>query len=585
MNKTLVVTLLGALPVALAAIPPAPFEHGRDVAALMPPGTVVYLEAEGLGELCAQGFEHPLVAPLLGSPLEDWMQEQVGLSLPDAVELMDLWAGRRALPALERLIEGGLAAGVLPGETDVPIFCVAARGDAELWEEVVDSVMTQVADTQGLPRDKIVPPHREIRGVDVWLLGGVGAIALCEGVFLASTDQETLREMIDLGAEGMLGGLATDERFSRARETQRSPETFLWAWLDLEGIEAVAPEEVGELRRLPFDPLAQLLFGASLANLVAAQEGVVEVRFDGGRVDVDLVGVGAAEGPHAVLLPSRKSPLPPLPTLRPHEVARGVVYRDLAAIFRGREELFDAEHQPALADVASGLAVFFGGADVAEEVLPSLSPWIGVVARSVEFDPRAVPDPCLPSVALLIQVDDPESMGPRLVSAVQTAFSLANVKAALKRQPLLKVQVESSAGHSVTYGRYPPPSAGESADLRYNLEPACSLVGETFVIGTHRALVGELVAQLAAGDLEPPRTREGLVLPSADVAGLLSAIPDALAASTTASTDQALGQVLRRIGASLPREGLADTVGVEVDGQGALGLRASLSWVLHGHRR
>jgi hypothetical protein len=584
MNKLLLCTAVGAVPVALAAIPPDPFDLERDVACVIPEGALIYVEAPGLPDLCEQGLGHPLIKTVLASPLGELIAEQSGMPPAFALGMLNVWAGRPVLPTLAKLTSEGLAFGVLPAEGAQPIYCVVARGDAAEWQEVVAEAMKRVAEAQDYPLDRVVPPHRKIRGMDVWLLGDYGAFALQDGLFVGATDEAVLRRMIDLGAEEGVSGLAAREAFTTARSRYRSQDAFLWSWLDMQGLEEFTPAGggLGELRKMPANPGVQLLLGPSIANLAGAREGVIEVRFGGDRIELDLIGLEVPEGPQSALLAPTGAVPPALPLAVDNETARGVVYRDFAALFAHRVDLFPAEAQPGFAEATANLALFFGGQDITDEVLPALDPWIGVVSRPLTFEGRAVPDVPLPGLALLIRAKNPESMGPQLVGAVQSVMAILNLEAAQNQQPVMTVNLELHEGTTITYGRLRNPDEGEGVDLRYNLEPACAMVGDTFVLGTHLELVRDLVGQLTRGELAEPGAGESLQLSGREVAQAIKANEQALVLNAVLNEGKGEDEARKEIRGLAALAGMVEALKFETARPAAHDLRASMTLLLGG---
>lgn len=527
-NKLLLSTCVCAVPVALAAVPPTPADLRRDVASMMPASTLVYVEAPGLAELAELGLQHPLVATLLDSPLGDLIREQAKMSPEVALGMLNFYAGRPVLPAVAKLSADGVALGISLADGE-PVFQLAARGDAATWEEVVELAMTKVAEAWGLPLDKVVPPHKEIRGVDVWVLGDTATIALDDGVFLASNREDALRQMIDLAAAEEAAGLAANPRFQRSREG-RGSAPFLWSWVDLNGVEELGlGDGFQNLRAMATQPAPHFLLGSAIASLGGAEELTASLRMAGDSIELGLRGYGVDEGAgRAVLQPIGDAP-PPLPRALPDEAARGMFYRDLAGLFRHRVDLFPSDVQPKFAEATTNLALFFGGADLSDELLPSLSPWIGVIARDAEFDEGAVPEIPLPSAAFLVRMAEPEVTGPQMVTAFQTFVSILNVNAAQEMQPSMMLQLAAHEGSTITFARFRTPKPDEGVDLRYNLVPACAQVGDTFVLGTHVSLVKQLVAQLSRGELEAAgESGDSLVLSGAQIAQAVRANEDAL---------------------------------------------------------
>ena len=166
-------------------------------------------------------------------------------------------------------------------------------------------------------------------------------------------------------------------------------------------------------------------------------------------------------------------------------------YRDLAAVFRERVELFPPQTLPAFAEAVSNLTLFAGGLDLEEQILPGLSPWVRLVVRPVPFDPGAEPELPLPAAAAIVELTDPQ-LGPVLVGAFQTAIGLVNVDRAQKSEDGMLLGLSLEGEVQITSARFHPPLPGDGVDVRYNLEPACAVVGRHFILGTHRALVAEL---------------------------------------------------------------------------------------------
>lgn len=292
MNKLPFITAICALPLGLAALPPARVDLEREAASMLPAGCLGYVEVQGFSDLCREGLAHPVMKAALQTPLGDLARQEAKMPLPFALGVLNTWAGRPVLPALAELTSGGLAVGVLDSGSDRPTACVVARGNAGAWDEVMEYAMRRVARDGDLPEERVVKPHRRIRGMDVWLLGDYGAVALSDGLFLGSTDEGALRRMLDLGAATGASGLASRRDFREAGATHRSEDPFLWAWADMDGASSSWPELVAGIRDLPAGPLAEDLFGPEISSMGGAGSGVCELRLGSGRMDLDLLGLG-----------------------------------------------------------------------------------------------------------------------------------------------------------------------------------------------------------------------------------------------------------------------------------------------------
>jgi len=526
MNKLLACSTLLAIPVIAAAVPPTSADLQRDSASLMPASTLVYAELNGLHGVFEQGLRHPVIARLLASPAGDLIEKQMKMPPVLGLGMLNMWAGRTVLPSLAAMTQDGVAIGVSV-EDDQPVFTLVARGDAEEWRAVIDLALTKAAEQMQLPVDKIVPPHRQIRGVDVWLLGDKLAMGLQGGVFLAAGNEATLRVMIDLGAadEPETAGLAGVAGFQNARASEYSNDAFAWSWMDLDGLTAGKDSGgLADLRGMVSNPGMQLLLGPVISTLTTASEAVVELGLTADGLDLKMTGLNVEPGAADAVLLAQDARPPRLPAATQDETARAILYRDMDGIFRNRVDLFPVEVQPKFAEATAGLSLFFGGVDIVDEVLPGLGPWVGIVAREPEYAEGAAPELPLPAAAFLVHLEDPEDMGDVMISAFQNLLAILNITGAQEMRPSMRLGMEVHEGRTITFGTFRKPAEGEGVDMRYNLVPACTVVGDTFILGTHLSLVRELSGQLARGELErEPAAGETFTLRGARIAEVVAA--------------------------------------------------------------
>ncbi|HVS17344.1 MAG TPA: hypothetical protein VMT18_02000 [Planctomycetota bacterium] len=477
---------------------PAPGEVGH--AALAPALALAYAEFRDADGLLGRGLQHPLLQALLAGEVSAILAQRTGRTPQEALDDLDRRAGHAVLPALAELTARGAALSVeLRGAR--PRFLLTLRGaDAERVEELLESALARAAELAGFPGALAAPA--EVRGdTALWRVGDELVIAQSGTWIAASNEEATVTDALER-AHGD-GGLAHSESFARAY-AGRPLDATLWGWADLERSRALQRLADGgdrgllELEEAAAEPGVQFLLGPTLALLGGVESMGLALCVRGEDVALHAQGFGCADGAPRRLLPAIDGRTPPC-ELGPRDALRAALYRDLRGLFVARGELFATRTQPAFAEAESNLALFFGGRDVAEAVLPHLSPWFEVVSREVVFRAEAVPDAALPAVALLARVDDPVTIGADLVSAFQTAISLVNVDRAQKAMPSMRLELSNVEDATLTSARFAAPVPGTGVDLRYNLEPACALVGDTFVVGTHRALVAELVAERSSG--------------------------------------------------------------------------------------
>ncbi|MEM7305695.1 MAG: hypothetical protein AAF682_03440 [Planctomycetota bacterium] len=488
-------------PPALAqeAAPPVPAQ--RPLATLLPERTLVAIEAPGLAALLDEGLEHPLMHALAEGGPGQLFAAETGSTPAEMLAAADAYLGQPLLPVLAELSRNGAALGLGLGGGELSWALLLHAADEGILRASLEDAFGRLEQQFDAPGafDK---PHRRVAGADVWGLGDDVQLAARGALFVASNHEATLEDVLDLAAQPDAKGLTARESYRDAfAHTASAP--LLRAWVDVERMEMLAELTGGggnamkKLRAFPRTPEAQLLLGPGVASLGTADVFAAEVDVRGMRLDLRVSGIGAEEAePLAV---DAKRALPP--ALRPHDDDCGslLAYRDFAAAFTRRAELFDADRMPGFAKAEADLSLFFGGADFAEDVLPGISPWMRVIARRPAYDAGTVPEIPLPGALALLKLEDADTMGPRLMSAFQTFIGAINLDRAQKGEASFLLALEAVEGVQVTGAHLPKPGPEDGVDAEYNLAPGCAVVGDTLLLATHVSLVRDAVRELSAG--------------------------------------------------------------------------------------
>lgn len=484
----------------------APLSSERALATLVPADSTVYLEAPGLADLAARGIEHPLVAATLAEPRLKALLAARKVDPRRLLDGLDALAGFEVLPTIARLSQDGAALALAFRRAKPSALLVLRGADARAFGEEIEDLLALAAERAGHP-GAFDQPMDHVLGADLWRAGDDLTIARRETLALVSNDESYLRDALELAAEAEARGLAGAAGFAEVPSARPAGE-LLFAFADVRAVDARAEQGLlddadgwRKLRGMAREPAAQLLLGASFAALGSARSVSLSVVCEREDLRLVLTGHGVDCGPASALLPQREERFAPAPNGRPN-AASWVLYRDLADLFGRRTELFPADRLPAFAEALSNLAIFFGGSDVTETVVPALAPWARVIARDVTFDPGLEPEIPLPAAALIARVADTERVAPLFPSAFQTVVGLMNVERGQRGKPPMQLQLELVGEAQVTFARLLPPGPDEGVDVAYNLEPACALVGDLLVLGTHRKLVEGLVRELAAGQVD-----------------------------------------------------------------------------------
>ncbi|MBI5433873.1 MAG: hypothetical protein HZA52_13660 [Planctomycetes bacterium] len=486
--------------------PIEPLAPERELATLSPTDCTVYVETPGLADLARRGLEHPLARAVLAEPRVRALLA-AGKTDPEGLLAgLDAVAGFEVLPTVAKLSERGAALSLAFRRAKPSALLVLRGADAKAFGEEVEELLALAAERAG-HAGAFDQPMERVLGADVWRIGEELSIARRDALAFVSNDEAFLRDALALAASADAKGLAGTEDFAAAAKS-RAPNELVFAFADLGEVDRRAeqgqlgdPEGWKKLRNMAREPGVQFLLGPTFAALGGARSASLSIACEREDVRLSLVGHGVDCGAAVALLPEAGAAFPPAPNGRAN-VATWVLHRDLADLFAKRADLFEPEQLPAFSEALSNLAIFFGGVDISETVIPALAPWGRVVVRDIGFDAASKPELAFPAAALIVRVEDPTQVGPLFPSAFQTVVGLMNVERGQQGKSPMQLQIELVGDVQVSYAKLMAPKPGEGVDVVYNLEPACALRGEIFVIGTHRKLVEELVRELAAGELD-----------------------------------------------------------------------------------
>ncbi|MFT7665558.1 MAG: hypothetical protein ACI87A_003797 [Planctomycetota bacterium] len=485
-------------------------ENGEDaLVQLLPSQTVMWLEAPGFGALLKAGAGSDLMRALGAN---ESVKALLQLAEPSLEDLIRQGTDILDTPLLERLAsvlgKGGLL-GVFPYRDKLSWLLVTHGEEESEVRESLRRALTFAGKQAGFPH-AFKNSHDTIEGADVWYLGDKLCIAQ-RGAFMLACESSALLPQLLSRASDVLG--------ERSARLDRGGQSVLSLSLNFEAVRQLDTEVPGfkGLKQLQLwpdvasQPAIQFLFGPMLAALGHSQTMKAELFLESTNLRLALHATGIDSEPIASLMPSadeQTALIPPAPRVTDH-AAELLVYRDLDALFRQRADIFPPGVLPAFAKAISDLTPFIGGLDFTEEFLPGLSPWIRVVVQPVEFDEGLRPSQPLPGACLLLEMSNAERIGGSLVAGFQSAVSIVSIERAQQAKTPLLLGIELVDGVAMSRAHYLAPGEGEGIDMEYNLVPACAVVGNTFVFGTHKALVAQVVRGLVAGELNSIGDRSG----------------------------------------------------------------------------
>jgi hypothetical protein len=337
--------------------------------------------------------------------------------------------------------------------------------------------------------------------------------------------KKTLRAVIDRALDGPRdGGSIVDDAVWNARRAEVAADALGWGFVRLDTLRALDPKRFTLPEKL--GPPPTFLFGSWLEAVRRAPWASASLSWTDRKLAADVTlpapsgGFGDA---FAGFLPTKGAGAPGL-VEPPGTIASLGLWRDLAAIWEARAELFTPEVVQGLAKLDTFAGQFFGGRDFGSGVLGALGTnWRLVVAREDEAGLDPAPDLKLPAVAMIVDLKpDDDDFAQRLKVAFQSFVGLANLGAAQTKAPPLELGSETFDGVTILTSRFmkpkvPPAEEGTGAvHYRHNYSPSAAQVGDRFILSSSVGLARDLVRTLKA----PRKAEDATLVAQADGAEL-----------------------------------------------------------------
>lgn len=479
-----------------------------------------------------------------------WLDATAKRELVGALGFAQLTAGAEPVDLLGQLTAGGLVVGVLPDEAQ-PAYALVMKGrDADQLEDTLSTLFELLEDKFGA-KGKLQEPHISAFGAEVWNLGGKLVVARLGATLVVAQNETTVERLFEQVSSGT-PGLTGRADFARAAKTAQ-----LSLWFDRAGSKAHAEKygldtmKLTNLAKLPGLPQVQFLLGPGIADLGSAERFTASLTVDAAGIAAELRGICPTE--HTGLEPEGSAP--PRALTSAGALASGHFYRDVAGIVNRRNELFAPELQPKFSKALGDLALLFGGMELDEDLLPAIGPWLEVSVRDMDFGARPRPAMALPGAALVLTVDP--AIRDTLVAGFQTTLGITNTQRAQNGEAAFTMGLTLEGEVLITSGHQPRPQPGEAIDNSYNLAPAAAYVEGPakgwFVLGTHEAIVTDVVRELLARDADAASAEaalpvtEGLHVDAGALASLVRTSRDYLAMQAVLDEGKSFEQATREI--------------------------------------
>jgi hypothetical protein len=431
-------------------------------------------------------------------------------TLRTVAELLAEKLGTTPEEGLKRLTAGGITLAVEPRPDGPPRpILVVTPDEPEFGARALEALVAlarQDAADKGQPDPVKAGEYRDVPGYEL----GKAVVALVEGSLVFGDRPETVKMVVDRARDGMKDpGAIADDADWKGRRARLAPDTLAWAFARLEKLRALDPGRFKLADRSGAQ--ATFLFGSWLEALRTAPwiEATLSAGHQRLAASVTLPApVGGFRQPLQGFVPPRDSAAPAL-VGPPGTIASLSLYRDVAAIWEARSELFTPEVQQNLTKLDTFAGQFFGGRDFGSGVLGSLGPrWRLVIAHQdyEALSPR--PDLKLPGFALIAELDpDDEEFAQRLKVAFQSFVGVVNLNTAQKGEPPLDLGSETFEGITISTARYVLPRSQAAGDgekdpaptavhQRYNFTPSIAQVGNHVILSSSVGLTRTLIAAM-----------------------------------------------------------------------------------------
>lgn len=454
-------------------------------------------------------------------------------------EVADLVAGKLGMTpekALRALTDGGAVLAVEADEGQTPrTFLVVTPTDPALLKKASGALL-ELARKDEADKGKSDQVHEiKYRGATGYSLGSPAVYGIVKDHLIIADRVETAKAVIDraLDGPGAKGSFADSPRWS-SRWAVENPDIVFWGFARLDRLRKLDPKRFGDGGGARPKPQETLLLGAWAESARKSPWLVATLAWSDRRLAAELTlpaPPGGRGGARKGFVPPRGAGAPSLLN-PPGTIASVGLWRDLAAVWEARTDLFAPEDVQNLAKLDTFAGQFFGGRDFGTGVLGALSnDWRLVVALQDYAAMSPSPDVKAPAFALVMDVKpDDADFSERLRVAFQSFIGLSNLGAAQSKAPPLDLGSETFEGVTISTTRYmgvakdknKAKGEGVTAPVhaRHNFSPSVAQVGNHFILSSSLGLTRDLVKTLQT----PGRPEQGTLVAAADGATLATLV-------------------------------------------------------------
>ncbi len=373
-------------------------------------------------------------------------------------------------------------------------------------------------------------------------------------VLAVSNSQAMIEQVIRLAEGESKNAVASSDAFSKV--AKRGAGALLTI--------AARPEFIPnmDLPEKADSALASILLSGILGSLHASDLLTVslDVEKDGLRLEIESAdGDRGLDEKYGSFFPSTASS-----DLRSRLRKRGVLgyvelHRDFAQWWADSEKLLETQAHGGLAQFAQIMSLVFGGKDFQEDILPAIGDTVTLVVRHQSYaELDKAPQPAIPGLAAMLELDTAGEFGRQLEGAIQFVIGWVNIDRAQKKN-LPPVRVKKKAIGDVEVSTVDLGLAAASADqpgIEHNFTPSFAVVGRRVVLSSSFELTRILVEELEKEPATPKTAvakpaRDRIVLDAQQIVKIVEQNLEFLASQNMASKGLTLDESRGEIGVGL----------------------------------
>ncbi|MEO2021063.1 MAG: hypothetical protein ABGX05_04495 [Pirellulaceae bacterium] len=479
----------------------------KSAAQLLPKSTLLYVSIPQPAELLDTIWNHPLRSQIEALDVYQqafdtagYRQYRIGLALVETT------LGMNWRTAWKKLTGGGIHLAFDP-QTKGVLLLIKAE-DAESQRRTVSLVIENFKRAAKKSDQPSQYKEHQYRGITSYQTKDF-VVGVAKPWLILSNKGDLAKKVVDLYLDGGNETLAASREFQQVQAGQ-DKSAIAWAYVGIQGLRDMgvkSPLLLGQSG----NPLNEVLFGGLLSNLQKTPYIAAELKLDNNQLQWSL------QVPHKQqwISESRQyyfgpaaSGSAPVSRETKETVFSLATHRDVSQMWLYSPDLYDDKMNESIAQAEGNLVMFFGGRDLAEDILGAFGPqWQLIVTRQAFAKDQPLPAIQLPAFALDLRMKKPEVTTAEMRRTFLSLVGFVNVIGAMNGQPQLDFDILKETGKTIITSNYLPGEQTKKrgkAPINYNFSPTVTFQGERFILASTLGLARELLTARELPRAEAP---------------------------------------------------------------------------------